>query len=165
MTTIPIHTTGARVMAAEAAMAKAASSYLALGSGDVAWGNTPPSPSVNSTALVAEFCRRKANLVSFCQPDSNGSISLPEGKFSTTNTPTNFVYYRINFEFEDAIGSTIRELGMFADTVPVAGTPPGQYLLTPSEVATAGRLLAVARRPPLLREVTIRELFELVVTF
>lgn len=165
MTTVPVHTTGARILAATAVAAKAPSAYLALGSGNPAWGDPPPSPSVNSTALVAEVCRRKVNLVSFCQPDSSGDISLPEGRFSLTNTPTNFVYFRINFDFQDAVGSTIRELGLFVDTIPVAGTPPGQYLLTPSEVATPGTLVAVARQPPALREVTRRDLYELVVTF
>lgn len=161
-----IHTTSARVFAATAALAKASSAYMALGSGNTGWGSgAPPAPSVNSTALLAEFCRRKTNLVQFCTPNSSGSISLPEGKFEPSTNPTNFVYFKFHFEFEDAVGSTIREMGVFLDTVPVVGIPAGQYLLTPAQVAQQGTMISVIRIPPMLREATKRELFEWVVTF
>jgi hypothetical protein len=158
-----IFTTAARVRAA--ASAQAATAHLALGSGDVAWGSNPPSPSVNSTALVAEFCRRRSTLVQFCSPNQNGSIVVPDGKFQPSVSATNCVYFKFHFDFGDAVGNTIREMGIFLDTIATSATPAGQYLLLPANVQTPGSLLTIQRRAPDLIEGTTRNLFEIVVTF
>lgn len=144
---------------------KARTAHLAWGSGDTAWGSTPPDPPVNSSALLAEVGRRKATLVEYCVPDAVGAISVPEGKFSVTATPTNNLYFKFHFEFEEAVGSTIREQAIFLDTVLAAGVPSGQFYLTPGQVAQPGTLLVIERRAPIVREITTRQLFEFVVTF
>lgn len=156
-------TTSGRVAIATAIKARTA--HLAWGSGDAAWGNTPPAPAGNATALLAEIARRKANQVDFCTPDAAGAISVPEGKFSVTSTPTNNLYFKFHFEFADAVGSTIREQAIFLDTVAAAGVPSGQLYLLPAEVAQPGTLLVIERRAPIIREITTRQLFEFVVTF
>lgn len=144
---------------------KARTAHLAWGSGDVAWGSTPPAPPSNATALVAEVARRKANQVEYCVADAAGAISVPEGKFSISATPTNNLYFKFHFEFADAVGSTIREQAIFLDTVLAAGVPAGQFYLLPAEVAQPGTLLVIERRAPIIREITTRQLFEFVVTF
>ena len=158
-----ILTTSGRIAIATAIKARTA--HLAWGSGDAAWGNTPPAPPANSSALLAEVGRRKATQVDFCTPDASGAISVPEGKFSISATPTNNLYFKFHFEFEEAVGSTIREQAIFLDTVAAAGVPGGQFYLTPAQVAQPGTLLVIERRAPIVREITTRQLFEFVVTF
>jgi hypothetical protein len=156
-------TTSGRIAIATAIKARTA--HMAWGSGDAAWGNTPPDPAANSSALVAEIARRKANQVEYCAPATNGAISVPEGKFDISATPTNNLYFRFFFEFEDAVGSTIREMAIFLDTVAAAGVPAGQFYLLPAQVAQPGTLLVIERRAPIIRQITTRQLFEFVVTF
>lgn len=158
-----ILTTSGRIAIATAIKARTA--HLAWGSGDAAWGNTPPAPAANSTALLGEVGRRKATLVDYCAPAVNGAISVPEGKFDISATPTNNLYFKFHFEFEEAVGSTIREQAIFLDTVLAAGVPSGQFYLAPADVAQPGTLLVIERRAPIIREITTRQLFEFVVTF
>lgn len=159
-----ILTHSGRVAIAASIKARAAH-HLAWGSGDPSWGNTPPSPPANSTALLAEIARLKATQVDYCVPATNGPISIPEGNYEVTSTPTNNLYFKFHFEFADAVGSTIRETGIFLDTVAAAGVPAGQVYLLPAQVANPGTMLVIERRPPILREITTRQLFEFVVTF
>ncbi len=158
-----ILTTSGRIAIATAIKARTA--HLAWGSGDAAWGNTPPAPAANSTALLAEIARRKATQVEYCAPAVNGAISVPEGKFDISATPTNNLYFKFHFEFEEAVGSTIRETAIFLDSVLAAGVPAGQFYLLPAQVAQPGTLLVIERRAPIIREITTRQLFEFVVTF
>lgn len=158
-----ILTTSGRIAIATAIKARTA--HLAWGTGDAGWGNSPPPPPSNAAALVAEIARRRANSVEFVTPDSNGTISVPEGKFSITTTPTNNLCFDFFFEFNEAVGSTIREQAIFLDTVAAAGVPAGQYYLTPSQVANAGVLLVIQRTAPIVRELTTRQRFQFVVTF
>jgi hypothetical protein len=158
-----ILTTSGRI--AIAAAIKARTAHLAWGSGDAAWGNTPPEPPANSSSLLAEVGRRRATQVDYCAPNVNGAISVPEGKFNVSTTPTNSLYFRFHFEFEEAVGATIREQAIFLDTVAAAGVPAGQFYLTPAQVAQPGTLLVIERRAPIVRAITTRQLFEFVVTF
>lgn len=158
-----ILTTSGRV--AIAAAIKARTAHLAWGSGDAGWGNTPPAPPANAAALRAEVGRRKATQVDYCAPDVNGAISVPEGKYAISATPTNNLYFKFHFEFAEAVGSTIREQAIFLDTVAANGVPSGQFYLAPAEVAQPGTLLVIERRAPIIREMTTRQLFEFVVTF
>lgn len=144
---------------------KAMPAHLAWGTGDPLWGDNPPPPALNATALLAEVGRRQATLVSFCTPDEDGPISVTEGRFSITETPTPHLYFKFHFDFEDGVGETIRELGIFLETVAATGVPVGQFYLTPAQVADPGILLAGERRAPIVREITTRPLFEYVVTF
>jgi hypothetical protein len=159
----PILITSGRIAIATAIKARTA--HLAWGSGNAGWGNTPPDPPGNATALVAEIGRRRANQVEYAVPDTNGAIVVPEGKFSITTTPTNNLYFKFHFEFTDAVSATIREIAIFLDTVAAAGVPSGQFYLLPTEVAQPGIMLALERRAPITRSVTTRQLLEFVVTF
>jgi hypothetical protein len=160
----PVFSISGRIALAAAIKASTAH-HLAWGSGNTAWGSNPPAPPANSTALLAEVGRRRATAVEFCTPDVNGPISVTEGKFSTTNTPTQNLYFKFHFDFEDGVGSTIREMAIFLNTVLAAGVPSGQFYLAPSQVAQSGSLLVIERRAPIIREITTRQLFEFVVTF
>ena len=156
-------TTSGRIAIATAIKARTA--HLAWGTGSTGWGNTPPAPPANTTALVAEIARRKATLVDYCAPNANGDINVPEGRFAVSATPTNNLYFKFFFEFDEAVGSTIREQAIFLDTAATAGTPSGQFYLLPANVQSPGTLLVAQRTAPIIREITTRQLFEFVVTF
>lgn len=147
-----------------AASVKDRVAHLAWGTGDPAWGNTPPPPAVSATALVAEIGRRQATSVDYCQPTPGGPIVLPDGEFAISATPTNHLHFRFFFDFEEGLGSVIRERAIFLDTVKAQEVPSGKFYLTPNEVADPGRLLTIARTAPIVREITTRQLFEIVVT-
>lgn len=158
-----VFTTGGRIVLGTAV--KPLTAHLAWGTGDPTWGSSPPAPPVNTAALVAEVGRRQATLVEFCTPDPNGAISVTEGRFAVTSTPSPLLYFKFHFDFEDAVGLTIREMAIFIGTVAAPGVPAGQFYLTPGQVVNPGRTLLAERRAPMVRENTTRELLEYVVAF
>jgi hypothetical protein len=147
-----------------AASVKARVAHLAWGIGNPAWGNTPPPPPVDASTLVSEVGRRQATSIDYCLPDNAGPIVVPDGRFVVTQTPTNHLYFRFFFEFEEGLGSVIREQAIFLDTVKAPNVPAGKFYLAPSEVADPGRMLVIQRSAPIVREITTRQLFEIVVT-
>jgi hypothetical protein len=144
---------------------KARTAHMAWGSGNTGWGLTPPQPAVNDSALVAEVGRRKASQVEYVVPDADGAIQLPQGNYSISATPTVSLYFKFFTDFDDGVGSTIRERAIFIDTVAATGVPVGQMYLQPNEVQSPGTLLVIERNAPIVREVTTRQLLEFVVTF
>jgi hypothetical protein len=144
---------------------RARTAHMAWGTGDNSWGNTPPAPPNSASALLAEVARRRATLVDYCVADANGSIVVPEGRFSISATPTPNLYFKFHFEFSEGVGATIREQAIFVDTVAANGVPSGQYYLLPAEVANPGTMLVHQRSTPIIRQATTRQLFEFVVTF
>lgn len=155
-------TSGRRAIAASI---KARDAHLAWGTGNNAWTNTPPAPPPNSDSLLAEVGRRKATQVEYCTADANGAIIVPEGRFTISTTPTPNLYFKFHFEFEEGVGSTIRETAIFLDTVLAAGVPVGQYYLTPGQIQSPGTMLVLERRAPIIREITTRQLFDFVMIF
>lgn len=150
------------------AMAKAISNlpvYMCWGQGNPEWGETPPAEEVTATALLDAVGYRTASSVQFCEPSIDGAIAISSGRFAVSQDPTNHLYLKFVFEFEDAEGTTIREIGVMTGTVPITGLPQGQSYFQPGEITSAGDLLLLEHRKPLYREVGVRETFEFVVTF
>ena len=87
------------------------------------------------------------------------------GQFSLTNTPSSNLYFKFFFEFGDAVGQTIREQGIFLNTVRNAGVSNSLAYLTPGQISNPGRLIVLQNSNPILREVTTRQQFEFVVTY
>jgi hypothetical protein len=159
-----ILTLSGRTAIAEAIKASAAV-HLAWGNGDVSWGSNPPSPPTSATALLAEVGRRQATEVSFCTPAVGGTITVPQGTFNVSATPTSNLYFKFFFDFADGVGQTIREQAIFLNTVRATGVASGLQYLTPAQISDPGRMIVLQRTSPILREVTTRQLFEFVVTF
>lgn len=152
--------------AALAAAIKAQTLHLAIGSGDPAWDTTsrPPEP-VNATALLAEIGRRTVDEVHFVTPNSQGEIVVPTGRFNISATPTNHLFIRCRFDFEDAATSVVREQGLFVGTQVAAGLPAGLRYFTPAQIADPGILLVLQYSVPIVRQSSTRETFEFVTTF
>lgn len=156
-------TTGRAGLAASVA---ARDIYLGVGAGDAAWDSagTPPE-NITSAALMAPVGYRKAAQVSFVVPDAAGSISLPTGRYEVSATQTNYLYLRFTLDFEDVSTATIRETGIFLDTVTDPALPAGQMFFLPGEVTEDGTLYLLEHVAAIIRTPATRETFEFVLTF
>lgn len=138
--------------------------YLAWGRGDANWQEPTPEP-VSASQLRDSIGYRKAKKVTFCKPDESGDILVQGGRFSETSEPTQYLYCQFTFDFFDAAGETVREVGLMSGTVAHHSVPEGQVYLTPEQVDNPGTLLLLEHRAPLIREQGVRESFEFVISF
>lgn len=149
--------------------------HLAWGSGDPAWDDADAElPSqVNATALVNEVGRRVVSSVGFVLPDDEGNIVIPvgigadgdvqEARYTSVPGPTPYIYIRVNYNFADASNVTIREFGLFMDTVVMPDLPPGQRYFVPAELESPGLLLAAQIVvPSIQRSPAVRQSIEFV---
>lgn len=126
--------------------------------------STPPEP-ITSQKLFNELGRRTADEVLFCTGDENGELLTPTGRFNPSNVPTNNLYLKFNFDFNDAANQVIRELGVMVGTKVVEKLPPGQRYFEPQDIENPGILLVLEHTVPLIRTAATRETFSFVVTF
>lgn len=150
--------------AAMAAALKVQPIHLAWGEGDPAWDTTPAPETVDQTALVAEVGRRAATSVVYCEPDAEGEIIVPTGRFTEVAEPTNNLYMRFNFDFVDSPSASIREAAVFIGTQVIDGLPLGQLYFLPAEIDDPGIMLALERFSKFDRSPAIRQSFEYVIT-
>uniref|UniRef100_UPI00333EB550 hypothetical protein n=1 Tax=Wolbachia endosymbiont (group B) of Pilophorus perplexus TaxID=3066160 RepID=UPI00333EB550 len=126
--------------------------------------STPPEP-INATKLINEVGRRTADEVLFCTGDENGELITPSGRFRPSNVPTNNLFLKFTFDFNDAANQVIRELGVMVGTKVVEKLPPGQRYFEPQDIEDPGILLVLEHTVPLIRTSATRETFSFVVTF
>ena len=125
---------------------------------------TPPEP-ITASTLLHEVGRRIADEVIFCTGDENGDLITPTGRFKASSTPTNNLFLRFTFDFENASTEVIRELGVMVGTETNPELPPGQRYFEPQDIINTGILLVLERTVPLIRTAATRETFSFVVTF
>lgn len=125
---------------------------------------TPPEP-ITSSDLLHEVGRRIADEVIFCTGDENGDLITPTGRFKASSTPTNNLFLRFTFDFNNAATDIIRELGVMVGTETNPELPPGQRYFEPQDIIHSGILLVLERTVPLIRTAATRETFSFVVTF
>lgn len=138
--------------------------HLAWGRGDGLWVS-PPSESGAETDLVDEIGRRKPSEIKYVIPDAAGTIVLPEGSFSASENPTRHVYARFAFDYTEAVGEAVREIGLFSGAVVQPTLPTNQQYFTPSQIVTKGRLVFLKNYAPISRIPGAREWFEIVLSF
>lgn len=139
--------------------------HLAWGRGAPGWDAAPQPEPTDATALVDEIGRRAVTQVGYVEPDANGVIEMVSGRYALSEAPTRWVYVRFTFDFADAEGETIRELGLFIGSQPAAGLPAGQRYFTPAQLANVGELYALERLPKFTRSGAVRQVFEYVLPF
>lgn len=140
--------------------------FVAWGRGDPAWDALAQPEPTNATALVDEIGRRLMTQVQFVVPDENGEIEFPESKYTVSAVPTKWAYVRVVFDFDDAVGETVRELGIFFGTTVDTELPPGQRYFLPEHIVTPGRLKLLHRlENKIIREGGVRQSFDYVLPF
>lgn len=158
--------------------------HLGWGTGGEDWSDTNiPPEDTESTALINEVGRRTAHQVSFCEASETGDIITTSGRFQTTETPSNSIYLEFRYDFDDGVGHTIREVGVFSGSEMLASLPEGQRYFLPNEIENEGTLLQLehqgmkvddgdgnliwqeGRFPSIARSSSTRETLEFVITF
>lgn len=125
---------------------------------------TPPEP-INANTLLNEVGRRTADEVLFCVGDENGDLITPTGRFKSSIVPTNNLFLRFTFDFDNGSSYVIRELGVMVGTVIKQDLPIGQRYFEPADIDEGGILLVLEYTVPLIRTAATRETFSFVVTF
>lgn len=139
--------------------------HFAWGRGNPAWDANPDPEPTNATALVDEIARRTATAVGYVLPDPAGEIETVDGNYTASAVPTEWVHVRTQYNYGDAAGETIRELGLFLGTVTDPALPAGQRYFTPAEIVNPGLLYTLERIPFFVRNPTVRQVFEYVMPF
>ena len=124
----------------------------------------PPEP-IGQTALLREVGRRVVDEVHFVAADPEGEIVVPTGRYRLVAEPTNHLFIRVRFDFEDAATSVVREQGLFVGTQTDPALPIGQKFFIPAQITDPGILLVLQHSVPIVRQPSTRETFEFVVTF
>jgi len=124
----------------------------------------PPEP-IDQTALLREVGRRVVDEVHFVSADPDGEIVVPTGRYRMVTEPTNHLFIRVRFDFEDASTSVVREQGLFVGTKTDPALPIGQKFFIPAQITDPGILLVLQNSVPIVRQPSTRETFEFVVTF
>ena len=124
-----------------------------------------PPESIGQTALLREVGRRVVDEVHFVTADPEGEIVVPTGRYRLSAEPTNHLFIRVRFDFEDAATSVVREQGLFVGTQTDPELPLGKKYFIPAQITDAGILLVLQNSVPIVRQPSTRETFEFVVTF
>lgn len=139
--------------------------YMGWGSGNPSWDSVLIAETPSKDALLAPVGYRKLTESAFCLPDEEGGIVVPTGRFAISATPTNHLYLRFTFDFDDSPSAAIRETAVFVDTEVVSGLPLGQMYFAPGQVTDPGTMLLAENIAKINRTPATRETFEFVVTF
>lgn len=139
--------------------------HLAWGSGLKAWDDAQPQESRAATVLTNEIGRRAITLAEYCKPSVDGNIVTLGGRFSPSSTPTANLHLQATFDFDDGLGETIRELGVFIGTEINPDLPPGQAYFKPTDIIDKGTLLTIDHITGIERGVGARISFDIVATF
>ena len=124
-----------------------------------------PPEAIGQTTLLREVGRRVVDEVHFVAADPEGEIVVPTGRYRLSTEPTNHLFIRVRFDFEDAATSVVREQGLFVSTQTDPALPIGQKFFLPVQVTDPGILLVLQNSVPIVRQPSTRETFEFVVTF
>lgn len=139
--------------------------HVAWGRGDGLWVNPPATPSLQ-TALMDEIGRRLATEVAYVVPatEADYEIDLPGGRYYKRSAdPSEFLYVRATFSYEEAQGENVRECGVFFGTVPKVDVPAGQRYLTPGQIQSGGDIYSLEYRSAVLRSGTVKGHEEIVI--
>ena len=140
--------------------------YLAWGRGLPAWDAALEAEPTDAVALSDEIGRRLVTAVQYVVPDPAGEIELPDAsRYMTSAAPSKWLHVRWTFDFADAAGEEVRELGIFVGGTVVAGLPPGQRYFTAAQVAQPGDLYCLERIPKFMRNGGVRQVQEYVLPF
>ena len=147
---------------AAAAKDQAANIYIAIGNGLTVsnWADT--TPSLTDTALTDEVGRIKAAEVGYVAQDAQGTILTDLGTYSSSVTPTNYLYVRGVVPKTAAVGEYIREAGVFGRCVPPVGAAASDFI-APGDMLDTGILMGVTRFSAFERTDSTSQTFEFVI--
>lgn len=140
--------------------------YLAWGRGLPAWDIAIEPEPTDAQALVDEIGRRLITAVQYVVPHPEGEIELPDGsRYTASAAPSKWLHARWTFDYADAAGETVRELGVFVGGAMQEGLPAGQRYFIAAQVVTPGDLYTLERFESFTRSASTRQVQEFVLPF
>ncbi|QIL44647.1 hypothetical protein G7045_10440 [Acidovorax sp. HDW3] len=140
--------------------------YMAYGRGLPAWDATPEPEPTTATTLVDEIGRRLVTAVQYVVPHAGGEIELPDGsRYTASAQPSKWLHARWTFDYADAAGETVREIGVFIGGAMQAGLPAGQRYFDAAQVAQPGDFYTMERVVAFVRSASTRQVQEFVLPF
>ena len=140
--------------------------FIAWGTGNPEWTNSEKvTEDSTQTSLFREIGRRVVDETYFVVGDDQGDLVTPSGRWRISENPTNQLYVKAQFDYADGNGYTIREYGLFLNTVVQSDLPIGQRYFLPAEIEDFGELLMLENCVPLIRTGNTRHSCSFVVTF
>jgi hypothetical protein len=140
--------------------------YLAFGRGLPAWDAEPEPEPTTAAGLVDEIGRRLQTAVQYVVPHADGEIELPDGtRYTASAQPAKWLHVRWTFDYADAAGETVREIGVFIGGAMQAGLPAGQRYFTAAQVAEPGALYTLEHVDAFVRSASTRQVQEFVLPF
>jgi hypothetical protein len=130
--------------------------------------NSPPTESVNTTALTEIGGLQRAQTVSLCYPDPDGAIEFRGQRYSLVSDDhaydydSRYLYCSTLLKFDEFPVVTFRQFGVHVGVVPTSGNENKDILL-PNEVADYGKLIGYVNHPPVIRTAGSKNLLEIVV--
>jgi len=130
--------------------------------------NNPPSESINTSSLSEVGGYQKAETVSLCKEDPNGSIEFQGQKYSLVTDANAYdegarwIYASTVLKFDVFPVVTFRQFGITVDLIPTSGHENDNVLL-PNQVSDPGKLLAYVNHPPIIRTASSKNLLEMVI--
>lgn len=130
----------------KAEIAGGTGAFAAWGSGDGAWGSTPPAIDDTVTALTARLGMFPCT-VEYGVADAEGEVELFSGeKFNISEDPTDTLLFLAGYDFADEVAATIRELCVYINPT-VSGGHIGDAYIPTGYISAVGRAAFFQRFP------------------
>lgn len=140
--------------------------FIAWGTGSEEWTtNEKVAEETTQTELFREIGRRIVDETYYVVGDDQGTLVTPSGRWRISENPTHQLYVSTRFDYTDGNGYTIREYGLFLNTVVDSNLPIGQRYFLPTDIEDPGELLMLENCVPLIRTGDTRHTCSFVVTF
>ena len=140
--------------------------FVAWGRGSEEWTTSERvEEDPTQTGLFREVGRRLVDETYYVVGDDQGTLVTPSGRWRISESPTHQLYVRAQFDYADGNGYTIREYGLFLNTVVADNLPAGQRYFLPTDIEDPGELLMLENCVPLIRTGDTRHTCSFVVTF
>lgn len=140
--------------------------WLAIGTGDEAWGETPPSVPLDAEGINAPLGFLRERERSFVLPSPDGEL-VTEGGLAWTHSlePTRFLYVRFVLDFREAQPSRLRELAIYLDAEPKPEVPAGQNFVPVEDMLDNGHLYGLERFAVVIRDGSQRQTWQTILQF
>ena len=140
--------------------------HIAWGTGNPEWTTSDKfTEDPERTELFREIGRRVVDDIQYVVSDDEGLIVTNTGRWTLVDYPTNNLLITAEFDQPDGNGYTIREFGLFLNTVVKEELPIGQRYFLPTDLEDPGELLMLENCVPLIRTGNTRHSCSFVVTF
>jgi len=144
--------------------------WFVVGRTQTPWDNeaSPPQESVDTVSLVEIGGLQRAQTVSLCYPDPDGTIEFRGQRYSLVSDEyaydydSRFLYCSTLLKFDEFPLVTFRQFGVSVGVIPKTGYETNA-VLTPDQVLDYGKLIGYVNHPPIVRTAGSKQLLEIII--